>query len=47
MDGLTQDVRDAFRSLRASPLFTAGAILSLTLGIGVNTTVFSLVNLAS
>jgi putative ABC transport system permease protein len=38
-----QDVRHAFRTLRRSPSFAAAAILSLTLGIGANTAIFTLI----
>jgi putative ABC transport system permease protein len=36
--------RDALRALRAAPLVSLAAILSLTLGIGANTAIFSLLN---
>jgi putative ABC transport system permease protein len=39
-----QDLRDAIRGLRRSPLLSAAAILSLTLGIGANTAIFSILN---
>ncbi|MGE5244749.1 MAG: ABC transporter permease, partial [Betaproteobacteria bacterium] len=42
MDAIARDVRLAFRSLAASPAFTAIVVLTIALGIGANTAIFSL-----
>jgi predicted permease len=39
-----RDTRYAFRSFRKTPVFTAVAILSLALGIGANTAIFTLID---
>src|SRR5579864_1352384 len=44
MTGLAQDIRGSFRTLLKNRAFTATAILTLALGIGANSAIFSVVN---
>src|SRR5688500_16866743 len=44
LEDLAKDVRYALRILRKSPAFTATAVLSLPLGIGANTAIFTLID---
>src|SRR5713226_4737488 len=44
LQGLGEDVRFGARMLRSTPLVSTVAVLSLSLGIGANTAIFSLIN---
>ena len=44
MDGVWQDVKPAFRTMRQAPAFTATIVLTLALGVGANAAIFGVIN---
>src|SRR6202035_3867078 len=43
LDNLTRDIRQAFRQMKSKPGFSAVVILTLALGIGANSAIFSII----
>ena len=44
MDAFLKDLKHSLRAFTRSPAFTLAAVAALTLGIGANTAIFSVVN---